>query len=40
MNKGDELDSDDEAKRNAALNNKDPNFMPKNLKVWLNEGEF
>lgn len=39
-NKEEELDSDDEAKRQAALNNKDPNFMPKPLKVWLNEGEF
>ena len=36
----DKEDSDSDDARKAAAGNKDPNFMPKQLKTWLNTGEF
>lgn len=40
MNTGNDSDSDDARNKAAALNNKDPTFMPKPLKQWLNEKEY
>jgi hypothetical protein len=33
-------EDEDEQKRANAAGNKDPGFMPKQLKQWLNAGEF
>lgn len=40
MNAGNDSDSDDAKTKAAAMNNKEPSFMPKQLKIWLNEKEF